>query len=253
MRPDPSEASTVRKMDERRLRLLSVVVPLRDEEGAVGELHRRVDAALAGGAVELILVDDASGAGPAQLLASLAESAPRGRVLPLSRGFGHQAALTAGLEHARGDAAAMLDGDLQDPPELLPQMIAHWRSGSDVVSAVRTERAGESRVKLTTARWFYRLFEALGPRPDPGRGRLPAARPARPRRSALDAGAHPLPPGHGRWGRLPAALGAIRARRPPRRRDEVHAAQDAALLARRDHLVLLAAAAARDRARLPAL
>src|SRR4051794_13618824 len=161
MRPDPSEASTVRKMDERRLRLLSVVVPLRDEEGAVRELHRRGDAGLAGGPVELILGDGAGGDGTAQLLDSLAESDPRVRVLHLSRGFGHQAALTAGLEHARGDAVAMLDGDLQDPPELLPQMLAHWRSGSDVVSAVRTDRAGESRVKLTTARWFYRLFAKL--------------------------------------------------------------------------------------------
>src|SRR3954468_7481136 len=161
MRPDPSEASTVRKMDERRLRLLSVVVPLRDEEGAVRELHRRVDAALAGVPFELILVDDASGDGTAQLLDSLAESDPRVRVLHLSRGFGHQAALTAGLEHARGEAVAMLDGDLQDPPELLPQMLSHWRSGSDVVSAVRTDRAGESRLKLTTARWFYRLFAKL--------------------------------------------------------------------------------------------
>jgi dolichol-phosphate mannosyltransferase len=148
-------------MDERRLRLLSVVVPLRDEEGAVGELHRRVEAALAGVPFELILVDDASGDGTAQLLDSLADQDPRVRVLHLSRGFGHQAALTAGLEHARGDAVAMLDGDLQDPPELLPKMLTHWRSGSDVVSAVRTDRAGESRLKLTTARWFYRLFARL--------------------------------------------------------------------------------------------
>src|SRR3954464_5099038 len=161
MRPDPSEASTVRKMDERRLRLLSVVVPLRDEEGAVRELHRRVDAALAGVPFELILVDDASTDGTPQLLDSLADEDPRGPLLHLSRRFGHQAAPTAGLEHARGDAIAMLDGDLQDPPELLVTMLRHWRSGSDVVSAVRTQRAGESRVKLTTARWFYRLFAKL--------------------------------------------------------------------------------------------
>src|SRR3954454_14957056 len=161
MRPDPSEASTVRKMDERRLRLLSVVVPLRDEEGAVRELHRRVDAALAGVPFELILVDDASVDGTAELLDSLADQNPRVRVLRLSRNFGHQAALTAGLEHARGDAVALLDGDLQDPPELLPKMLGHWRGGSDVVSAVRTDRAGESRLKLTTARWFYRLFAKL--------------------------------------------------------------------------------------------
>ena len=148
-------------MQERRLRLLSVVVPLRDEEGTVGELYRRVDAALVDVPYELILVDDASTDRTPALLDSLADGDARVRVLHLARGFGHQAALTAGLEHARGDAVAMLDGDLQDPPELLTTMLAHWRSGSDVVSAVRTERAGESRMKLATAHWFYRLFAKL--------------------------------------------------------------------------------------------
>jgi glycosyltransferase involved in cell wall biosynthesis len=148
-------------VEERRLDLLSVVVPLHDEEDTVRELCRRVDAALMGVPFELILVDDASTDGTPQLLDALADADERLRVLHLSRNFGHQAALTAGLEHARGDAVAMLDGDLQDPPELLPKMVAHWRSGSDVVSAVRTYRAGESRFKLTTARWFYRLFAKL--------------------------------------------------------------------------------------------
>ena len=148
-------------MQERRLRLLSVVVPLRDEEGTVDELYRRVDASLADVPYELILVDDASTDRTPDLLDSLADGDARVRVLHLSRGFGHQAALTAGLEHARGDAVAMLDGDLQDPPELLTAMLAHWRSGSDVVSAVRTQRAGESRLKLATAHGFYRLFAKL--------------------------------------------------------------------------------------------
>jgi glycosyltransferase involved in cell wall biosynthesis len=146
---------------QRTLDLLSVVVPLRDEEGTVRELHRRIDAALEGLSFELLLVDDASTDGTAALVDQLAGQDPRVKVLHLSRSFGHQAALTAGLEHARGQAVAMLDGDLQDPPELLVQMLEHWRSGSDVVSAVRTDRAGESRVKHTTARWFYRLFARL--------------------------------------------------------------------------------------------
>jgi glycosyltransferase involved in cell wall biosynthesis len=146
---------------ERRLELLSVVVPLRDEEGTVRELYRRVGAALTDVPFELLLVDDASTDKTAALLDELAQADSRVRVLHLSRNFGHQAALTAGLEHSRGNAAVMLDGDLQDPPELIPGMLAHWRSGSDVVSAVRTERAGEGRVKLTTARWFYRLFAKL--------------------------------------------------------------------------------------------
>jgi polyisoprenyl-phosphate glycosyltransferase len=151
----------VARVDERTLELLSVVVPLRDEAGTVAELYRRLEAALGDLRFELILVDDASADRTPELLDSLADSDRRVRVLHLARNFGHQAALTAGLEYARGNAVAMLDGDLQDPPELLPAMLAHWRSGSDVVSAVRTDRAGESRMKLTTAHWFYRLFAKL--------------------------------------------------------------------------------------------
>src|SRR3954447_8467925 len=158
---DPSEASRVPWVRERRLDLLSVVVPLRDEEGTVDELFRRVRTALAAIPFELILVDDASTDGTPELLDALAGSDPRVRVVHLARNFGHQAALTAGLEHARGDAVAMLDGDLQDPPELIAEMLGHWRRGSEVVYAVRTQRAGESRAKLATARWFYRLFSRL--------------------------------------------------------------------------------------------
>jgi polyisoprenyl-phosphate glycosyltransferase len=149
-------------MGERReLALLSVVVPLHDEEGTVDALYERVRAALEGLQFELILVDDASRDATPDLLAGLADGDPRVRVIHLSRNFGHQAALTAGLEHARGDAVAMLDGDLQDPPELIVAMLEHWRAGSDVVCGVRTERRGEGRLKLATARWFYRLFGRL--------------------------------------------------------------------------------------------
>ena len=79
----------------------------------------------------------------------------------LSRNFGHQTALTAGLDHARGDAVVMLDADLQDPPELIPKMLDNWRAGIDVVYAVREQRDGESKFKLATARWFYSLFDRL--------------------------------------------------------------------------------------------
>jgi dolichol-phosphate mannosyltransferase len=82
-------------------------------------------------------------------------------VITLSRSFGHQAALTAGLDHARGDAVVMLDGDLQDPPEVIPAMLARWRDGAEVVYAVREQRPGETPFKLVTARWFYRLFRRL--------------------------------------------------------------------------------------------
>src|SRR6202007_506296 len=88
---------------------------------------------------------------------------PRVHVVYLSRNFGHQTALTAGLDHTRGDAVVMLDADLQAPPELIPRMLDHWRGGCDVVYAVREQRDGESRFKLTTARWFYSLFDRLPP------------------------------------------------------------------------------------------
>jgi polyisoprenyl-phosphate glycosyltransferase len=110
---------------------------------------------------ELVLVDDGSSDGTPMKLEALAAGDPRVRVVYLSRNFGHQTALTAGLDHARGDAVVMLDADLQDPPEVITTMIDHWRAGCDVVYAVREQRDGESRFKLTTARWFYRLFDKL--------------------------------------------------------------------------------------------
>jgi glycosyltransferase involved in cell wall biosynthesis len=143
---------------DREPHLLSVVAPMFDEEGTVDAFYERVRAALGTLPFELILVDDASRDRTADLLDLLADSDPRVRVLHLSRNFGHQAAITAGLEHALGDVAVMLDGDLQDPPELIPTMLEHWRSGSDVVYGVRESRAGETRFKLASARWFYRLF-----------------------------------------------------------------------------------------------
>jgi polyisoprenyl-phosphate glycosyltransferase len=145
----------------RTLDLLSVVAPVYNEELLVDEFHRRVAGALQDIPFELVLVDDGSSDGTPLHLQRLAEADPRVRVVTLSRNFGHQTALTAGLDHARGDAVVMLDADLQDPPELIATMLDHWRAGCDVVYAVREERAGESRFKLTTARWFYALFDKL--------------------------------------------------------------------------------------------
>ncbi len=145
----------------RDARLISVVVPLLDEESAVGELHARLSSALDGFPYEIVLVDDGSTDGTPKALASLAADDPRVKVLHLSRNFGHQAALTAGLDAARGDAVVMMDGDLQDPPELIPEMLDSWRQGADVVYAVRTHRSGETRFKVATAHRFYRLMSRL--------------------------------------------------------------------------------------------
>jgi dolichol-phosphate mannosyltransferase len=148
-------------MAEREVRLLSVVAPMYNEAGLVELFHERVTGALEGVPFELVLVDDASRDGTGELLDRIADTDPRVRVVHLARNFGHQAALTAGLEHATGDAVVMMDGDLQDPPELIPEMLEHWRQGSEVVYGVRRFRQGESRFKLTSARWFYRLFSRL--------------------------------------------------------------------------------------------
>jgi polyisoprenyl-phosphate glycosyltransferase len=143
--------------------LLSVVAPVFDEVDLVEEFHRRTSAALESLEYELILVDDGSRDGTTEVLERIAAEDPRVRVIELSRNFGHQAALTAGLDHARGDAAVMIDSDLQDPPELIPDMVEAWSRGSDVVYAVRRSRPGETRTKLATANWFYRLFSKLSP------------------------------------------------------------------------------------------
>ncbi len=141
--------------------LLSVVAPVYNEEELVELFVRRTCAAVADYTFELVLVNDGSSDATPELLDRIAATDPRVRVVHLSRNFGHQAALTAGLEHAVGDVVAMIDADLQDPPELIPTMLARWEEGSDVVYAVRKQREGETAFKLATASWFYKLFDKL--------------------------------------------------------------------------------------------
>jgi dolichol-phosphate mannosyltransferase len=145
----------------RTLGLLSVVAPVYNEEAVLEAFYGRVCAALEGLRFELVLVDDGSRDRSMAILERLAESDPRVCVVALSRNFGHQMALTAGLDHARGDVVVMLDADLQDPPEVIPRMLDRWREGCDVVYAVREQRTGESHFKLGTAKWFYKLFDKL--------------------------------------------------------------------------------------------
>ena len=142
--------------------LISVVVPLHDEEGTVGELHRRLTSVLAPlGRYEVVLVDDGSSDGTWQAMRGLARSDPQTRLIRLSRNFGHQVALSAGLDHARGDAVVSMDGDLQDPPELIPELIERWHAGADVVFAIRQRREGETWFKLATASVFYKLINRV--------------------------------------------------------------------------------------------
>jgi dolichol-phosphate mannosyltransferase len=145
----------------REPRLLSVVAPMYEEEDTVDPFTARVAAALDGLDYELILVNDGSKDRTRDAMVKAAERDPRVKIVSLARNFGHQPALTAGLEHATGDVIVMLDGDLQDPPEVIPDMIARWREGIDVVYAVREERLGESAFKRITARGFYKTFRRL--------------------------------------------------------------------------------------------
>jgi len=141
--------------------LISVVTPMHDEESNARAMYERVAAALEAFTWELVVVDDGSKDGTARILEELATGDKRVKVVSLSRNFGHQAAITAGLEHARGDAVAMIDADLQDPPEVMPEMIERWQEGADVVYAVRESREGETRMKVYTAHVFYRLMARL--------------------------------------------------------------------------------------------
>jgi polyisoprenyl-phosphate glycosyltransferase len=157
----PDRRGAPEQAPPRTLSLLSVVAPMLNEEETAEAFYEHVCAALEGVPFELVVVDDGSSDSTPAILDRLAAGDPRLRVLYLSRTFGHQTAITAGLEHARGDAVVMLDGDLQDPPEVISEMLDHWRRGSDVVFGVRVRRSGETRFKLTTARWFYRAFAKL--------------------------------------------------------------------------------------------
>jgi glycosyltransferase involved in cell wall biosynthesis len=145
----------------RALTLLSVAAPMHDEQDTARRFHERVVAAVGDVPFELVIVDDGSRDRTPEVLAEIAAADQRVKVVSLSRNFGHQAALTAALEHATGDVVVMLDGDLQDPPEVIPEMLDRWREGADVVYAVRSERQGETAFKRTTATWFYRLFRSL--------------------------------------------------------------------------------------------
>ena len=142
---------------------LSVVIPVFNEEETIPELDRRLRSFLAelGETWEVVFVDDGSRDASAKLLAAIAANEPRFKVISFARNFGHQIAITAGMDRAEGEAVVVMDADLQDPPELVRDMLARWRQGFDVVYAVRGRRLGETWFKRLTALIFYRVFRAL--------------------------------------------------------------------------------------------
>ncbi|AHE97809.1 glycosyltransferase family 2 protein [Thioalkalivibrio paradoxus] len=143
--------------------LLSVIVPAYNEEEAIEEFHRRLAPVLAAldCDAEIVFVNDGSSDATLDILHRLSEEDSRVTVLNLSRNFGKERAMSAGLDYAHGDAVAVIDADLQDPPEVIPELVAGWREGYDVVYAQRTRRHGESWFKRATAGAFYRVIQQL--------------------------------------------------------------------------------------------
>lgn len=140
--------------------MFSIIAPIYNEAANLPELYRRICEVMdqTQEPWELILVDDGSRDGSTDQIRSLGQQDPRVRPVIFARNFGHQIAVTAGLDYSRGKAVAIIDADLQDPPELILEMIAKWREGYQVVYAIRTEREGETWFKKFTASLFYRLI-----------------------------------------------------------------------------------------------
>ncbi len=146
-----------------KLPVFSIIVPVWNEAESLPELYRRISEVMNSMADswELILVDDGSVDGSTDQIYTLAEGDERVRPLIFARNFGHQIAVTAGLDHSRGQAVIIIDADLQDPPEVIIELISKWREGYEVVYATREEREGESFFKKVTAKAFYRIINRI--------------------------------------------------------------------------------------------
>ncbi len=142
---------------------LSVVVPAYNESLVLMEFHKRMTEVMRAVSMsyEIIYVDDGSTDDTAAILKRLREGDEAVAIIELSRNFGKEVALSAGLDHASGDAVIIIDADLQDPPELVDDFLREWRSGYDIVYGRRIDREGESWLKVTTAKWFYRVINRL--------------------------------------------------------------------------------------------
>jgi len=141
----------------------SVVAPVYNEEETLPVFYARLTAVLEGlgEPYEIVLVNDGSRDGSYRVMRDLHVRDPRVRAVDFSRNFGHQVAISAGLDHARGDAVVIIDSDLQDPPEVIRELVARWKEGAEVVYAQRKRRSGETRFKLLTAALFYRTIRRL--------------------------------------------------------------------------------------------
>lgn len=141
----------------------TVIAPIFNEEETIPHFYQRIVEVMEtlNEPFELVLVNDGSRDRSYEILADLHKHDPRVRVIDFSRNFGHQIAISAGLDYAEGQAVIIIDSDLQDPPEVIPRLIERWKAGAEVVYAQRATRAGETRFKLMTASAFYRLIENI--------------------------------------------------------------------------------------------
>ncbi|MCB1943481.1 MAG: glycosyltransferase family 2 protein [Candidatus Accumulibacter sp.] len=158
-----AETFAIRPRADDSLPTISVVAPVYNEEEVLGEFHRRVSATLSkiGADYELVLVNDGSRDRTLAVMDALQAADAHLTVVDLSRNFGKELALTAGLDHTSGEVVVVLDADLQDPPELIPEMLAGWREGYDIVYGVRSHREGETWLKKRTASLFYRFIRRV--------------------------------------------------------------------------------------------
>jgi glycosyltransferase involved in cell wall biosynthesis len=141
----------------------TVIAPVKNEEELLAEFHRRTTATMEalGEPFEIIVVNDGSTDRSLEIMREINARDPRFKVVNLSRNFGAEPAFSAGLDYASGDAIILIDADLQDPPEVIPELIAEWRKGFEVVYAIRSEREGETWFKTATASFFYRLMDRI--------------------------------------------------------------------------------------------
>lgn len=152
------------KVIDRKDLLISIVVPVFNEEEVLNEFHKRLLSVTEKlfEKIEIVYVNDGSIDNTLKILSKLRERDLRVSIVDLSRNFGKEIAMTAGIDHISGDAVIIIDADLQDPPALIPELIRHWKNGYDVVYAQRTHRYGESVVKKMTARLFYSIITKIG-------------------------------------------------------------------------------------------
>jgi glycosyltransferase involved in cell wall biosynthesis len=143
--------------------LLSIVVPSYNEEEVLTEFHKRISEVLDSIPIdaEIIYVNDGSNDNSLTIMRNLRESDPRIAIVDLSRNFGKEIAMTAGLDHASGDAVVIIDADLQHPPELIPKMLKNWMEGYDIVYATMVSRVGENAIKRAAKRAYYRLVQSI--------------------------------------------------------------------------------------------